>query len=139
MFHHPAIRDPNVEIQQTMFNVVRKWVDRQPDRGAKINQWLSADGVRNGQNHTNGVFGGGMEGGHGKIQGSDLAAASSGKKSSSRTKVPGQEYTDRISAFAGSIGGPGLQHTVEGLLSTGTNFVSGIGHSAGGSSDQYYR
>jgi len=43
VFHHPAIRDPKLELQNKMYGVVQKWVQSLPDRGAKINGWLSRD------------------------------------------------------------------------------------------------
>lgn len=51
VFHHPAIRDPNVEIQQKMFAVVEKWAHKRSDRGHGLNDILSSESVRNGKNH----------------------------------------------------------------------------------------
>lgn len=50
-FHHPAIRDTNVEIHRNMFNVVEQWVQSLPDRGRSLDQVLSAQSVRAGRNH----------------------------------------------------------------------------------------
>ncbi len=50
-FHHPAIRDENVEIQRNMFNTVRRWVDENPERG-NLDSVLSSTSVKAGKNHT---------------------------------------------------------------------------------------
>lgn len=51
VFHHPAARDRNVEIQTKMFTVVEKWVQKRPDRGQGLNDVLSSESVRAGKNH----------------------------------------------------------------------------------------
>ena len=51
VFHHPALRDEGgTEVHRTMFKAVKEWVDRLPDRGAKLNDVLSSGGVRAGKN-----------------------------------------------------------------------------------------
>ena len=49
VFHHPAIRDQNVEIHRNMFAVVEKWAHAY--RGADLNQSLSSESVKAGKNH----------------------------------------------------------------------------------------
>jgi hypothetical protein len=50
-FHHPAIRDNNLEIHRTMFSVVEKWAHSRPIDGKDLNNVLSSDSVRAGKNH----------------------------------------------------------------------------------------
>ena len=86
VFHHPALRDENLEIHRNMFNTVRKWVEEQPD-AHNLNSILSSESVRAGTNHkTSGEkdvgHSHGALGGHGKpsrsiwseIQSRDLGA-----------------------------------------------------------------
>ncbi|KAG9245681.1 heterokaryon incompatibility protein Het-C-domain-containing protein [Calycina marina] len=73
VFHHPTLRDEHLEIHSNMFNTVRKWVDKQPDRNS-LNHILSSASVKAGRNHagegTKGVHDHGALGGHGKTAGS---------------------------------------------------------------------
>ncbi|KAL7266686.1 hypothetical protein RUND412_010760, partial [Rhizina undulata] len=72
VFHHPTLRNPQVEIHNIMLDTVRKWINRLPDRGRSLNIILSQDGVHQGQNHEGGVFAGGCNGGgHGKMKGGE--------------------------------------------------------------------
>lgn len=50
VFHHPAIRDPHCEIHRKMFDVVHHWINTRPDRGASLDNILSAESVRQGKN-----------------------------------------------------------------------------------------
>ncbi|PWY89018.1 heterokaryon incompatibility Het-C [Aspergillus heteromorphus CBS 117.55] len=52
VFHHPALRDMNNEAHRTMFEAVQTWAHSRPDRGADLNNVLSAEGVREGKNNT---------------------------------------------------------------------------------------
>lgn len=54
IFHHPVLRDMHNEAHRTMFEAVGNWVHSREDRGAHLNDILSADGVRTGRN-TGGV------------------------------------------------------------------------------------
>ncbi|KAL1886677.1 hypothetical protein Plec18167_000610 [Paecilomyces lecythidis] len=54
VFHHPALRNMNNEVHRNMFEAVQKWVHSRPDRGASLNDILSAEGVRAGKNQTGG-------------------------------------------------------------------------------------
>ncbi|TPR03271.1 IBR domain family protein [Aspergillus niger] len=45
VFHHPALRNMNNEAHRTMFKAVQAWVDSRPDRGADLNDVLSAEGL----------------------------------------------------------------------------------------------
>jgi len=74
VFHHPALRDENLELHRNMFMTVRKWVEEQPDAHS-LNNILGSASVRAGKNHTtlNEKSGGhshGALGGHGKTSGS---------------------------------------------------------------------
>ena len=50
VFHHPAIRDQNIEVHREMFAVVEKWARSR--HGPDLNQVLSSDSVKAGKNHT---------------------------------------------------------------------------------------
>jgi len=50
VFHHPAIRNNNIEIHRNMFSVVEKWAHNY--RGTNLNDILSSDSVRAGKNHS---------------------------------------------------------------------------------------
>jgi hypothetical protein len=52
VFHHPAIRDQNLEIHREMFAVVEKWARSRPPNAPDLNQILSSDSVKAGRNHT---------------------------------------------------------------------------------------
>ncbi|RAL04727.1 Het-C domain-containing protein [Aspergillus ibericus CBS 121593] len=52
VFHHPALRNMRNEAHRTMFEAVQSWVQSRPDRGADLNDILSAEGVREGKNST---------------------------------------------------------------------------------------
>lgn len=78
IFHHPALRDDNLEVHRNMFATVRKWVEEQPD-AHNLNNILSSSSVKAGHNHksegTTGTKGvhdhsHGALGGHGKTSGS---------------------------------------------------------------------
>lgn len=51
VFHHPALRDNNLEIHRNMFAAVSEWVQRLPDGGASLNDVLSSESVKVGKNH----------------------------------------------------------------------------------------
>ncbi|EWC43392.1 hypothetical protein DRE_07708 [Drechslerella stenobrocha 248] len=116
VFHHPACRDPRLELHTNMFKVVQDWVNTQPDRGRRLNVWLNSEGVRTGKNHTDGIVGGGHDGGHGKVHGSDLQKAQGRSKKKRRGSGTS---TDPFSQFAGVIGGQPLQGILGTLLGGG--------------------
>ncbi|EME78961.1 uncharacterized protein MYCFIDRAFT_144918 [Pseudocercospora fijiensis CIRAD86] len=51
VFHHPAARNEQIEIQRKMFDVVQRWVNKRPDRGQELNNILSSESVKAGHNH----------------------------------------------------------------------------------------
>ncbi|KAL2837172.1 heterokaryon incompatibility protein Het-C-domain-containing protein [Aspergillus pseudoustus] len=51
VFHHPALRNMHNEAHRTMFEAVQGWANAMPDRGAKLNDMLSAEGVKTGKNN----------------------------------------------------------------------------------------
>lgn len=51
VFHHPAIRDQNLEIHRKMFEVVENWARKQPHGGQQLNEVLSSESVKAGRNH----------------------------------------------------------------------------------------
>ncbi|EPS43520.1 hypothetical protein H072_2489 [Dactylellina haptotyla CBS 200.50] len=129
VFHHPAARDSRLELHTNMFKAVQDWVNRLPDRGASLKFALSSEGVRTGKNHTDGVVGGGHEGGHGKVKGSDLDKAQSrvkNKKKGDNTNL------DPFSQIAGAIGGQPLQSILGSLIggAAGAGVASEYGKSS---------
>ena len=52
VFHHPAIRDQNIEVHREMFGVVEKWARSRPHNAPDLNQILNSDSVKAGRNHT---------------------------------------------------------------------------------------
>lgn len=112
VFHHPALRKPNAEIQNIMFGVVQTWVDRLPDRGAHLNDALSSEGVRVGKNHEGGVFAGGHGGGHGKTKNGEWEKAKKkkdgkGKKNDPFAGIPGVSSTPGGGVSVGGMKLPG--------------------------------
>ena len=55
VFHHPALRDRNCEIHNTMFSIVEKWARSRPSGGSDLDHILSSESVRNGKNSTAGT------------------------------------------------------------------------------------
>ncbi|EAU37424.1 hypothetical protein ATEG_02462 [Aspergillus terreus NIH2624] len=51
VFHHPAVRDMHNEAHRTMYEAVQGWVHSRSDRGAGLNDILSAEGVKAGKNN----------------------------------------------------------------------------------------
>jgi hypothetical protein len=68
-FHHPGLRDNNLEIHTIMFKAVERWVHELPDRGNSINNVLGSESVKAGKNHkgdpSHAQGGGGGHGGGG--------------------------------------------------------------------------
>jgi hypothetical protein len=56
-FHHPALRDPHLEIHKNMFSVVEQWVQQRPDRGSGLDHILGSESVKVGKNHVGGNTG----------------------------------------------------------------------------------
>lgn len=52
VFHHPALRDQNLEVHRKMFGVVEKWARSRPHNAPDLNQILSSESVKAGRNHT---------------------------------------------------------------------------------------
>lgn len=51
IFHHPAIRDNNLEAHRNMFATVENWVHHQRDPSHRLNSILSSESVKAGKNH----------------------------------------------------------------------------------------
>lgn len=49
-FHHPALRNENIQVQRDMFMTVKKWAEEFPRRH-EIDSVLSSESVRKGKNH----------------------------------------------------------------------------------------
>ncbi|KAA8913490.1 HET-C domain protein [Sphaerosporella brunnea] len=137
VFHHPALRDPNSDIQAGMFNVVVRWTERLPDRGASLDDVLGAEGVRAGKNHTGGVFSGGCNGGHGKVQGAEWSKKDKRKKDKKDGK---SKKDDKYAAIPGisssggtiNVAGVKLPGVFGGILDAGlAGFQEGGGMPGG--------
>jgi hypothetical protein len=63
VFHHPAIRDQHSELHRSMFGAVEQWVQSLSDRGSSLNNTLSSESVKAGNNHKGGVNSGHQHGG----------------------------------------------------------------------------
>lgn len=110
VFHHPSLRDPNCDIQNGMFQTVVAWTERLPDRGADLNDVLSAYGVKEGKNHIGGVFGGGCNGGHGKLKGGEWD-----KKDKRKKDGKGKKDKDKYANIPGVSQGKGGTINVGGM------------------------
>jgi hypothetical protein len=49
VFHHPALRDHNLEIHRKMFSAVEEWAQKRG--GSNLNNLLSSESVKAGKNH----------------------------------------------------------------------------------------
>jgi hypothetical protein len=49
VFHHPALRDPSLEIHRKMFSTVEQWAQKRT--GPNLNDILSSESVKAGKNH----------------------------------------------------------------------------------------
>lgn len=49
VFHHPALRDHNLEIHRNMYSAVEQWVQKRG--GSNLNNLLSSESVKAGRNH----------------------------------------------------------------------------------------
>lgn len=94
VFHHPVLRDNSCALHRDMFSAVQEWVHQQPNRGSQLNDRLSSDGVRQGQNlnkdkpepgHLGGLGGiQALQSGHGGFTKSFLGGSSWGGGASTR-------------------------------------------------------
>jgi len=123
VFHHPALRDHNLEIHRNMFAVVEEWVQRLPGRGVGLNDVLSSESVRAGKNHQASVppgvphnHGPGLQipglpgfGSHSKVSGSPFDMFSK-KRSEAGFGAAGYEESRAPGAW---VPGSGFQEQVE--------------------------
>jgi Heterokaryon incompatibility protein Het-C len=94
VFHHPALRDRNLEIHRNMFSCVEKWA--QNWRGADLNTTLSSASVKVGKNHQGGSDDQMMgPGGHGHSHGG------AGSSSTGGFQIPGFVGTGNLPSFLG--------------------------------------
>ena len=78
VFHHPAIRDQNLEVHRDMFATVDKWARSRPHNSPDLNQVLSSESVKAGKNHT-------VQGLQSSVQGLETQLQSLGSSSHSAT------------------------------------------------------
>ncbi|KAL3467915.1 heterokaryon incompatibility protein Het-C-domain-containing protein [Aspergillus heterothallicus] len=117
VFHHPALRDMHNEAHRSMFEAVQGWVNHMPDRGAKLNDMLSSEGVKTGKNNGGQVghshsqhggfaaLGGAAHGtGHSQSHGgghssSQQHSSTSGHGSSSGSQLPWEKLSDQLNSL----------------------------------------
>jgi hypothetical protein len=128
-FHHPALRNENIEIHRNMFNTVRRWVDEHPDKSS-INGVLSSSSVKAGRNHkeekTSGASSGSGAGhSHNAFGGYGQAASSVWSKIQSRD-LGAMRDIDGTSRGMSPPGSPGLPPRSPGFgySSTATSVAS---------------
>lgn len=113
VLHHPGLRDPNSEIQTSMFENVRVWADAFPGGHRALEMMLNSDAVRAGKNHKGGIVGGDC--GHGKLKGGewdkaekvkDKKKGGKDKKKDEHIKIGGMKIP--TGGAAGLLGGGAL-------------------------------
>jgi hypothetical protein len=135
VFHHPAIRDNNLELHRSMYACVENWVHHQRDPSHSLNNLLSSESVKNGKNHkvqpvtgfpnpnqAGGHAHGGQSGGIGDMFSSFTGGG--GNQGGSSGGIGGMlsSFTGSGNQHGGSSGGIG------GMLSS---FAGGGGHGSG--------
>ncbi|OGM41560.1 HET-C domain protein HetC, partial [Aspergillus bombycis] len=99
VFHHPALRDMRNEAHRTMYEAVESWVQSRSDRGSKLNDILSAEGVKAGKNQTG-------EGGHSHGHGHSHSHApqqSHNQSGQSQYRPPQQQQQQTLSLTLGWV------------------------------------
>lgn len=96
VFHHPALRDGNLEIHRTMFEVVEKWA-RATGQSVDLNVVLSSESVRAGRNHQVQSVGESLHGLQGELQAHGVAPGGplAGVMGSARRDVTRDFESDR--------------------------------------------
>ena len=128
IFHHPAFRNMNNDAHRTMFEAVQNWVHGRSDRGASLNDILSADGVKSGRNT------GGVKHSHGGGHGG-FAALGGGSHGHGHSQPSGAHQPHHQQQSHGGSSGlpwdklsslpiPGIQNLNK-LESTISNFIPG--------------
>ncbi|KAI9158515.1 hypothetical protein HJFPF1_06511 [Paramyrothecium foliicola] len=101
-FHHPALRNEQVEIHRNMFNTVRQWADSHPRRG-NLDHLLSSQSVKDHKNHILNQAKSSSGGGHSHGAWDALEQLGHGKVSGS---LWSQVRTRDISSMQGGDGNP---------------------------------
>ncbi|THC92517.1 hypothetical protein EYZ11_008028 [Aspergillus tanneri] len=112
VFHHPALRDMRNEAHRTMYEAVQAWVQSRSDRGANLNDILSAEGVKEGKNNS-GESGHSHGHGHGHSQGAQAQnrppqqqqqSSSSPLGQLSSLPIPGMSNLNKLSSTFSNLG-----------------------------------
>ncbi|KAF2761801.1 Het-C-domain-containing protein [Pseudovirgaria hyperparasitica] len=110
VFHHPAIRDENIEIHRNMFRVVEKFARK--SHSFNINDVLSSQSVRDGKNHQGGnphLTGSGAGASHSHApqsshhQGYDGTATGHNHSSSTSSSATHGSHQDPFSTLANGL------------------------------------
>lgn len=134
IFHHPALRDERGnECHRNMFNTVRKWASGRRD----IDSLLTAQAVRQGKNHKEGVN---DHAGHGSAMGAHGAAYAQGGANAGAPPGGYGAYLHQaenvIGGFTGHPGGLGGQSGsssgLGGIFQQAESFLGGGGKPHGG-------
>lgn len=104
VFHHPAIRDTNIEVHRTMYDTVQRWAHSRKDGGHSLNDVLSSEGVRAGKNHKTKP---GDPHGHGPPQPHSIGGMNAGFPGAGHPGAHGGGYGGNQSHSTGSGGGGG--------------------------------
>ncbi|KAF9882932.1 hypothetical protein FE257_004867 [Aspergillus nanangensis] len=131
VFHHPVLRDMHNEAHRTMYEAVQSWVKSRSDRGAKLDDILSAEGVKAGKNNTGDPHD--HSHGHGHSHGAPSAYSQTQSHSASHSSH-GAGY-GATGADAGGAAGYSHGHGGHGS-SHGQSYGSSHGPNSQGSSHQ---
>ncbi|PLB51100.1 Het-C-domain-containing protein [Aspergillus steynii IBT 23096] len=104
VFHHPALRNMRNDAHRSMFEAVESWVQSRSDRGSKLNDILSAEGVKEGKNNSGQGHSHG-HGGHGHSHG-----ASSGAQSQQQQRPPQQNSSGNPLEQLSNLPIPGMSN-----------------------------
>jgi hypothetical protein len=126
IFHHPALRDPNLEIHRKMFAVVEKWGNA--NRSRNLDQLLGSESVKAGKNHRGGDSGHGSAGhSHGGLGSSSGQGAGGFEFSSLASNIPGFGSHSKVSGSPFEIFN---QHRSRGFEDDGMPDLSGYNFEA---------
>jgi len=128
IFHHPATRSRQSEIQGRMFEIVQRWVQSMPDRGAKLDRVLGSESVKNGGNHKDG------QNPH-MTHGNPSVGAATHSSSSAGGGGLGGSISGMIGSILPGQGQGGQNHAGGGIGGMIDSFIPGQNHNQGGSNN----
>lgn len=117
IFHHPAARSRQSEIQTRMFEVVQRWAQSRPGGGSDLDRVLGSESVKNGGNHKGGAN-------PHMTQGAPSVAAATQSNPSAGGGDLGGGFSSMLGGFGGQSGGGG-GGGIGGMIDS---FLPGQGH-----------